>query len=361
MKVGIVTYHRSHNYGAMLQAYGLRRFLSDCGHDARFVDYWPEHQRNRYRLFPWPEFVRAGLRGKTRILRRLVRTLPETLSRRNRFNLFFAKEILPHCTNPADEFDLIVYGSDQIWRKQMPKNFFNPVYFGQNGFKAKRSIAYAASMGVLPDSVEDGNMLRSLVERLDAVSVRESDLQAYLTESGVANVEWTADPVFLPSTKMWSELAGPTPLVPDRYLLFYDLNRGAFEDTAVDSFAKCHGMQVIRIGIKPLPTNRRGFRKEFGPYEFLNLVKFADFVVSSSYHGLCFSILFEKPFLSSFPNPQRARSLLSKVGLSDCLVQSGQQTVCNCPAIDWHDVRQHLSKFREQSIEWLSEALDSNR
>ena len=361
MKVGIVTYHRSHNYGAMLQAYGLRRFLSDCGYDARLVDYWPEHQQAIYRLFSWREFGRSSLRGKARMLKRFLKTLPETLSRRRRFKAFFEKELLPYCAKSMDVFDTIVYGSDQIWRKQLRGGHFNPVYFGQNKFKSHHGISYAASMGTLPNNPEDAKTVLSLVKNLDAISVREDDLKAYLTGLGVTNVEWTTDPVFLLSPAVWSSLAGESPLVPGRYLLFYNLNPEAFRDDAVESFAKNCGMGTVRIGKRALPAWRRGCHGEFGPYEFLNLVKFSSFVVSSSYHGDCFSILFHKPFLTAFPrNPQRARSLLSKIGLQDRLIEPNQPSISEGTVIDWTIVDRQLSQFKDNSVAWLLKTLDMN-
>ena len=359
MKIGIVTYHRSQNYGAMLQAYGLRRFLSECGYDVRFVDYWPEHQRNIYRLFSWRDFCRVGVRGKARMLKRLLKSLPETLSRRRKFKTFFGKELLPYCAKTTDVFDAIIYGSDQIWRKQMVEQRYNPVYFGQNDFHSRRRISYAASMGILSTNPEDGKIVLSLVQNLDAISVRDAGLKTYLNNLGVANVEWTIDPVFLPSPTSWSSLAGDSPLVPGPYLLFYDLNQGAFRDDAIESFANNSGMRVVRIGKTSLPAWRRGCRGEFGPYEFLNLVKFSTFVVSSSYHGDCFSILFHKPFLTAFPrNPQRALSLLSELGLQNRLIDSAEQSVSAGAAIDWTAVDRRISQLKNRSIAWLAKALE---
>jgi len=355
MKVGIVTYHRSHNYGAMLQAAALQTALTQMGHDVWFIDYWPEHQRNIYRLFPKHALRRTGIRGKIRILASTLKGLPGVLRRRAAFHRFFRRMIEPFCQSANAKFDVIVYGSDQIWRKQLDGSGYNPVYFGNNSFRADRHLAYAASMGKLPETEQDRHLVHRLLKPLSSISVREADLQVYLTNSGLQKVALVSDPVFLLSSANWSRLAGESPIEPQAYLVFYDLLPIPKGIEKVCHFAHCLHLNPVRIAGRAERHPDKCSRLSAGPYEFLNLLKFSDYVVTSSFHGLAFALLFHKPFLAIFPsNAGRAKTLLASVGLQHRLVPADEPFVPHPEQIDWNHVDQALKSMREASVDWLS-------
>jgi len=362
MKVGIVTYHRSHNYGAMLQAAALQAALTKMGHDVWFIDYWPEHQRKIYRLFPREAFMRKGIRRKIRILASTLKGLPGVIRRRVAFNHFFRRLIKPFCQSSTAHFDVIVYGSDQIWRKQLDGSGYNPVYFGNNSFRTKRHLAYAASMGQLPETEQDRRLVHNLLKPLSSISVREADLQVYLTNSGLQNVALVSDPVFLLSAENWNRLAGESPIEPPAYLLFYDLLPIPKGIERVCHFAHCLNLTPVRISGRAERHPNKNSRLAAGPYEFLNLLKFSDFIVTSSFHGLAFALLFHKPFLAVFPsNVERAKSLLASVGLLNRLIPADESFRTNLEKIDWNRVDQALKSMRESSIDWLSINLQSDK
>ena len=360
MKVGIVTYHRSRNYGTMLQAHALRTALARLGHEALFVDYWPVHQRRAFALFCWYEFVRRNRRGRLRYLRRFVRTLGVQLVRRRRFDRFFRAEILPVCRPAETEFDALVFGSDQIWRRQrFDGDRFNPVYFGRDPFHARRRVSYAASMGDLPATPRDAERVCGLLGRLDRISVREADLRDFLVRNGFSDAECVLDPVFLPDSGEWARLSPDKPLVHRPYLLFYDLQKDAFDEAAVRRIAAGRGLAVVRLlgGRRIIKTTE--IRSADGPYEFLNLVRHAAVVATSSFHGLAFALLFHRPFLASFPEKAgRAGSLLGLLGLGNRLLRP----LAPIPAAaldepDWIRIDLEISALRTDSLRWLSDAL----
>lgn len=356
MKIGIVTYYRSHNYGAMLQAFALRQTLQNTGYEATFIDYWPQHQKNIYRLFAWEDFWRGGIRGRIRYLKTFARTLIPKLMRRKNFNRFYRDQILPYVSSQKEEYDVIVYGSDQIWRKQGWGYGYNPVYFGKNNFKAKKHISYAASMGSLPDNDEDTETVKNLVKHIDRISVRETELQQFLNEQGFKNVEHTIDPTFLLSKEDWKSVISKERIIAEPYLLFYDLQGGAFDSQEVSEFAKTRGLRVIRInGFAPyMPTQED--RTTDGPYEFLNLVFYSDYVVTSSFHGLAFSLIFQKEFLTSLlTNRSRVKSILESLGLSDRLLANHSSLIeVQIKEIDWSFVKRTLDKQRKEAIDFIN-------
>ena len=363
MKVGIVTYHRSRNYGTMLQAYALRMAISSLGHSAFFVDYWPAHQRRAFAIFSWYEFVRRNVRDRRRYIRRTFRTLGAQLARRRRFDRFFRAEILPACRPARESFDALVFGSDQIWRRQrFDDGRYNPVYFGQDPFRARLRVSYAASMGSLPATPREEELVRGLLGRLDRVSVRETDLCDFLRANGFPGAECVLDPVFLPESSVWGRMAGDAPLVPCPYLLFYDLQKDAFDEAAVRRYAATRGLGVVRLlgGAYERPSEE--LRSVDGPYEFLNLVRHAAVVATSSFHGLAFALLFHRPFLATFPEKAgRAASLCEKLGLGGRLLSPRSALPPNAAAEpDPERIDRALAALRSDSLRWLANALSSS-
>lgn len=360
MKVGVLTYHRSHNYGAMLQAMALRLALQEMGHNVHYIDYWPQHQKNMYRLFSWEDFRRYDARGKASYFKAYLKRFIPSLMRRHNFNRFFQQQIKPYCSSQDVAFDVIVYGSDQIWRKQRWGYGYNPVYFGKNEFKAKRQISYAASMGVLPNEPEEVAKVVEYVKCLDKVSVRETDLKRFLLEYGFLNVEQTVDPTLLIKREDWSLFAGNKRIVAEPYLLYYDLQEGTFEEEEVYKYAIGHRLKVIKLsgGALTIPSEQN--RTTDGSYEFLNLMKYADIVCTSSFHGLVFSLIFNRPFFSAFSsNGGRAESLLNALSLSNYLLTPRQKIGGGVPKIDWQIVNERLDNCKHSSIHFIRDYLCS--
>ena len=358
MKIGILTYHRSHNYGALLQAVALRSFLKKLGHDVVFVDYWPSYHREMYSCFDAYLFKRFSLKNKLTYIYRFYRDFFPSRSRRRNFDDYIAKYILPYCSNPRlDEYDVVVYGSDQIWRKQSRlDNRFNAVYFGANELKTKIHVAYSASMGALVCSDEDCLFLKENLRKFAMIGVREASLQLFLLNCGIPNVDVTVDPSFLLSKKEWEMTFPLDPLIKKPYLLFYDLTPNSFDEDSVCKFAKKNGLEIVRIqGF----ANKKNKYSVCGPYEMLNYVRNADFVLSSSFHGLAFSLIFEKEFFCSFGfNSKRAEDLLEIVGLKDRYLHP--LTTFSMPKnkIDYSIVCEKILCEKKFSVEFLNRIND---
>ena len=123
MKIGILTYQRAHNYGALLQAYALKRFLENQGHSVQFIDYWPEYHSEDYKLIPY--FKMRSPLGKIKAilliiigwkrLKRRIKGYEEFMTKK--LNLLTAPEFVIERELNKLNFDMVICGSDQIWRK----------------------------------------------------------------------------------------------------------------------------------------------------------------------------------------------------------------------------------------------------
>lgn len=359
MKIGILTYHRSHNYGALLQAIALRHQLAEYGHDVYFVDYWPDYHRRMYLPFNSKNLFKGTLRSRAGYLVRTLKNLKGSKQRINLFNRFIEKHVVPYC-RPVDEgYDLIVCGSDQIWRKQHSHDGkYNVTYFGGGDLSTKRYASYAASMGEIEANEEDIHQIGSLLKKFSHIAVREKDLQELVKKAGIADVELVSDPTLLLNQSDWREIFN-IPESTEDYVLFYDLMSDSFNVDNIREFAKNRGMslKVLKGRIEPPVAGAENLYLE-DPEGMMKLIANAKYVFTSSYHGLVFSIIFHRDFCTAFnTNKGRAESLLHNLGLSERLLSSPDAKIPQ-ESIDYSIVEKNLNSLRQKSLLYIEKMLN---
>lgn len=350
MKIGILTYHRSHNYGALLQAIALRYTLTCLGHKVYFIDYYPDYHKKMYEihrisLLYTIKHPKLGLEKWLDIIWRY--------RRRVRFNSFQKKHITPFCKSTAEEFDAIVYGSDQIWRKQPYIDKYNPIYFGAGCLNAKIHISYAASSDRPPETESEKKVFAEYLQHLNSISVRESWLLDSIRNLGYDG-ETSLDPTLLLSSKEWDNLIPIKKDKGDRYLLYYNLIPGSFDEDEIKRFAAEKGLKIKTI-VGTAYYNRNKYVDTIGgPNTFLDAIRNAEYVFTSSFHGLVFSILYHKSFFASFAyNAKRAEALLNSVSLHDRLLVPQSHIPSIKTNIDFIKVEKELDAIRKNSINYL--------
>jgi hypothetical protein len=323
VKIGILTYHRALNYGALFQAYALQTFLQQQGHEVEIVDYWPKYHIEEYRLFPHISFREHSYLGKVKLLLKFCFGLRRILKRRAGYFRFMHKQLaLPQLVRYSTgesitgQYDLVVYGSDQIWRKQDNVFFkgFDNVYLGTYPQNTKRRISYAASMGLINLTVKERAHLKRMLNNFAAVSVRETNLQEVMEQLGY-NSSIVLDPIFLLTKKEWRDLYLNERILPPRkYILFYHLIISKDAMKLVKFIQEYYGYDVIEIRnvVEPSLIGRRYRYQTASPELFLLLLQNAELIVSTSFHGTAFSLIFEKQFYTTGmgENSERSRSLL---------------------------------------------------
>ena len=210
MKIGILTYHRAENYGALLQAYAMKTYLRGLGHDVSFVDYWPKYHSDYFRLFPWHQLYNCSYLGKIILGVKLILWAIPRYIRKKKFQTFMQEKlnlpIIPQYTDAdsqTDNYDVVVYGSDQIWRKQNLAGVgFDDWYFGSDNVISNKKVVYAGSMGTIDVSHQDNEYVQKMMKNFCSISVREKDLQTYLAGLGVT-ASLVIDPVFLLSKEQY--------------------------------------------------------------------------------------------------------------------------------------------------------------
>lgn len=354
MKIGILTYHRSHNYGALLQAIALRKVLADMGHEVTFIDYWPAYHRHMYALFSFASLKYRSVRGNLSYIKSCLQNYKYRKERINNFNKFIAEYIEPFLSSMNDSYDLVIHGSDQIWRKQFELRTYNPVYFGNHNIQTVKKISYAASMGILPENKADKLTVRKLLSNLDTISVREHGLKELCISLGYAETRQDLDPTLLLNLSDW---AGMFRLRKkdnaEKYALYYKII-DSFDICELQRFSVSKGLNLKIIYHEAGCMNSDEHITTADPCQFLYLMYNADFVFTSSFHGLVFALLFHKPFFASFTrNSGRAASLLDALEIQGRLLNSKGEIPSNIQPINYNMVDNTLNQLRSSSRDFL--------
>ena len=356
MKVGILTYHRSHNYGALLQAIALREVLEDMGHIVTFIDYWPAYHKNVYALFSYKQMQLGGLRGQFRYIKTCLLNFAARKRRIDSFNSFISQYIEPHTSSICEKYDVVVYGSDQIWRRQKALGTYNPVYFGVNEIKSQRHVSYAASIGILPQNDEDKATIKRYLSRLDRISVRESNLQKLVMDLGFPKVSLNLDPTLLLTQEFWIDHFGLKKNNQPPYALYYRI-QDSFDEVELRQYVKSKNLKLKIIHSTARCAESEENITTASPLQFLQLIYGATIVFTSSFHGLAFSLIFHKPFYASFvKNEGRAKSLLQQCKLNGYLL-APRSAIPLPEQIDYSNIYTILDQLRKVSFTYLQESL----
>lgn len=368
MKIGILTFHRAINYGAFLQAFALKTYLNSLGNEVEIVDYWPEGHADGYRLFPhsWKKrslfgkvkffisFILRYSRAKKRI--EGMRCLVETYLGLPTVPCYQTVESLKNLS-----YDCIVYGSDQIWWKSTIPGYsgFDPVYWGEYLPDSIKKVAYAPSMGIIDLTLQDKEQIRKWLCNFNALSVRETGL--YEAIHGLTDKEMpiVLDPVFLISKTEWENFCRP--VNRPKYILYYNLIPSEEADKLVKKLRKQRHCDVLEITgyVNPLKIGKQ-YLQTVDAFEFISLIRNADFVVTSSFHGTAFSIIFEKQFFAIGLGRRSGRieSLLQITGLEDYLLESADEY--RKGKIDFTTVKQVLFNHVFDSKSYLKRVISED-
>lgn len=366
MKIGILTFHRALNYGAFLQAYATKSFLSSKGYDVEMVDYWPKAHAdyvNRRRL------TANTWIGKLKQFIFHALNTPLFLKRRHKMNQlrrqYFGVGSTPLYKTGEElsqtNYDVVVYGSDQIWWNHAvysSKIEYDKTYWGYYLPDKTKRIAYAPSMGIIDIREEDKDFIRKSLKNFNRLSTRETSLREALLPYTDKEIVTVLDPVFLPEKDFWTQQVLPRH-IKEPYLLYYSLIPSKESYSHAVQLAKAKGLKFVEVAAKV-----RSFRpspdliQTADAIEFLSLIYHADYVVSTSFHGTAFSIIFEKQFCTIGQGKLSGRvlSLLGQLGIPERYTNDPLQL----GEIDYEPIREKLGKLQQFSRNYLLNAIQDN-
>ena len=356
----------SHNYGTVLQAVATRDVLEGYGHPI-FIDYC----RPQWTTKGW---MRSYMGNTERSLperaARLAANAPVHHRTRRLFRSFVEKhlelcDVTPYLTGGEGLASRAVYcvGSDQTWNIECNYGI-DPVYFLANVPAGFRKVAFSASFGRPSLSIEEAALTKPLLEQFSAISVRESSSVAILEGMGISGTA-LKDPVLLCRPEMWHELASGVPAAEEGYVLVYMLN----DNPAMYSFARDladrRGMRAKIVTFNPLKRAPEGLDSVClpAPEEWVALFRDASFVVTDSFHGTCFSLLFERPMVV-FDPPRfsvRLKDVLSDFDLANRRVADGRDPMnIAAESLDWSSVRAKKAAFSGEAKAVLDDAFGAS-
>ena len=380
MKIGILTLPLHVNYGGILQAYALQTVLTRLGHEPEVIN---THFLDIFNRLPprWKRPLSYGKRTVKKVLidrktviRREVKARHDYIVMSQHTQQFIDKYIRNHYVlSPSElqetDFDCIVVGSDQIWRPR-----FYPKAWGEdktNAFLAFakgwniRRIAYGASFGVdeweFPE--EHGEEYAALAQLFDAVSVREDSGVALCRDHLGVAAEHVLDPTMLLSADDYKSLINAAGVPQhDGNMFCYVLDKDEEKATLIDTIARERSLKPYHINDGMVNRTAPLVERVHPPVEtWLRAFADARFVVTDSFHGCVFSIIFGKPFVA-IGNVERGlsrmESLMRLFGLEDHLLTDTSQYN---PASSYGQpaaVRQRLEQMQAKSLTFLKQIND---
>lgn len=361
MKIGILTFQRANNYGGCLQSYALQHTLTKLGADCEVIDL-----KGSVLSLPLDDHRGLAQRVKTFIVRTGAKVVKGAAN--HSFDVFRRKHIrysppmdADRLRDAAPQYDMFVSGSDQVWNCNIADNV--DVYL-QTFFDdpAIRRVSYAASFGFsdLPAARQDS--YRRALEKFDRISVRETDGAKIVRELTGRDPQITLDPTLLMDREEWDALAEPLHLKGD-YIFVYQLGLSPRLLAFTRALAKKTGLKLVFVPFpvgQPIPGR---WYPTISPAKWVWLVKNARYVVTNSFHGLAFSLLFGRQFyvevskdLSNLAS--RITHLLDVAGLPQRLVSDDDfDAVLAQPDIDHSQVEPRLAAARETSMDYLRSLL----
>lgn len=313
MKIGILTFHRAHNYGAVLQCYALIQFLRSIGNEVYVIDYSSDYVQNCYKLI---DINRIRRRNPIRLISKLIKEINLYKVRKVRaemFNNFVNKHFPLLSISNIDVLDAVIVGSDQVWNTKLTHGF-DDYYWGKfvNNKKIKL-ISYAASIEEFWEKEENDNVIK-LLSKFKSISVREDNAAKYLQKLlPNKHVSVCVDPTLLETSIIWNRIVAQPPY-NEHYLLVYQVRNSNKTVSIAKKIAKKLSLSIIYLSASVYGKNSK-LSKFASPEQYLGLFKNSSFVVCTSFHGTVFSLVYEKPFVSVKLNDgkdSRVESLLSK-------------------------------------------------
>lgn len=324
-KIGLLTVHCSTNFGASLQAYALSHYLRNRGNQVEIIN---------YRVNDFLDVHDEAYRPKNH-LKYIIKKYIMFCFTHGRYAKFidFEKNLLGEETQAFQSkegwemldgrYDFCIVGSDQVWNPAHI-NYDKSFFFGY--VKNVIKISFAASIGKGKLSTEELAFLNKYVKDMDYISVREKSAKTLLMSSnGNKDIEVHADPVLLFSEDCWREREKVIK-IPKKYVLVYVL--GKYNEKLCKRIIKDLKRNYKIVIIKPRIMGSVG-KYNIGPCEYLYLMDHAEIVLTNSFHGAAFSVIFHKQLiaLESIGKNERLSDLFNSIGISNVQINTYKQYV----------------------------------
>lgn len=388
MKIALLTLTHNSNFGATMQCYALSKFLSEQRHEVVLINVHESFFDSYLRNNVVPNKRNLGLHIKKFLAKYFgIGEQPPIVyswhnkiysmieEEKKKFAEFENKQLPPFSEvyNSFEDFtekgypkaDLYIVGSDQVWNKKITQT--NTCVYFFSFLKEEPRLSYAASLGGSANTLftsEEIEEIKGLLHKFNSISVREEVGKTILNNVFNSDGEIVLDPTLLLDVKFYNELASLSSIEDKQFLFHYKFKINPEWWRAAELIANTLHLKH-RADWQKHHIKNMNYNPVIGVTDWLKLIKTADFVMTDSYHGMLFSIIFRKQFIVvSTDENSRGRMLriLTSIGLEDRLYGSYDEIELNYKrwmnVIDYDSVTEKLFPIQEQSKKFLIESIN---
>lgn len=396
MKIGLIginMYPRYLNFACALHTHAFQQFLLDNHIESTVIDYVPvdigdfdlihpaDYYRKLYKKYANRKFPTEAeqkenekrLDALSRQIREWDAVYEERESRYEKFRKFIDKNYIK-TTETYDSdlleikdpgFDCYICVTDVIWSLLPVHSFDRAFLLASKAMEGKEKISYAASRGVpRPYSPEEKTLFFKCVNDIDSVSVREKSLKDFIEDNTDKKVDLVLDPVMLHDRSFWHKKT-VKPKEENYILLYYVMEKASDTIENAVRYAKEHNMTVVELSDRHIKGGRikdkdidHVARYDVGMEEWLGYIEHASCIFTNSFHGCCFSILFEKLFYVGHRNGDKVDNVLGIFGLQNLRIPDTMTSFDQMPRqIDYTAVNAILDREREDSKRFILDAI----
>lgn len=363
MKIGIVTFYNAYNCGAFLQAFALQKKLRQMGAEAYLIN-----QNATIGRYGVKEFSGRGLGLVKYIIRYINEFFPKRL-RRQRYDACILKHL--NVINGCDgrvEVDCIITGSDQVWNPRLVGCYLD-AYLLQTFSENYSKFSYGASFGVknIPENLV--SQYQKALSKFQMISVREESGASIVKDLIGRDATVVLDPTLLLQVNDYDEVSSAR-LVKGKYMCIYSVGDDPVLRKTAQSLARKKKMKFVYIqnGRMGLWGGRPSDWRVTSPDRFLSLIRYSECVVTNSFHGTIFSVLYQKPFVTLVSSTSKVLSrfetLLKRIGLEkQLLIYESKSIDIDDATLDWDivPVKKRIISLQKDSLEFLSSILQTSR
>ncbi len=351
MKIGILTFQETNNFGSLAQTYGLYKGLLNIGMQTEVINYSCDEICRREFRYEHISSLNVKNLAKYLLFSGFSKKKHAALNAflRNNAKLSLKSYSKSNISLAENEYDAIIVGSDLVWAPDVTNEDYTYFLDFSNNIK---KISYASSANNIIDNDYRDKMV-SMLSDFDYLSVRENKIQAELSELLHRDIYFVCDPTMLIESNEWIETAKKSKLNQKlkkrKYILMY------FPDSEGKMLKDAHylskqlGLEIILINdslYRPGIINRRVAKFE----DFLCYILHADVVLSGSYHGTLFSLYFKKQFYYYIrAHASRMESLSSILGIEN----RSAKNLSLGENINYKDISKRIESFRNISKDYL--------
>lgn len=370
-KIGILTFHASHNCGSMMQAYAMQNLLLELGYENEIIDFQNKGQRDMYAVIHKKLTVKNLLRNFVTMLH-----FKKISKQWDDYEKFMFKNFILSSKKYYETVDLetidryyskCICGADQIWNITIPDS--DDGYFLPKKYKNMKKIAYAPSFGSknIKKYSDNPDKYKKFLENFDSLSIRENNGKKWINELTGKDVPVVLDPTLMIKKDMYDKIS-ESANINEKYIFYYAPSYSRKLDKFVKKISKKYKLKVVvwnasEYYLKSEFINGYKLPKKFNPGVYYDLIKNAELVVTTSFHGTIFSTICKKKFWvlkngGMYGDDDRVITLINQLKIADRLIEPNfDDNFDYFNDVNYSEYDVNLKKLQKQSLNYLINSL----